>query len=45
MEEKLDKLFLECVDELNKIGVDILNENKVGKIDISLSKRNNKRYV
>ncbi len=44
MEQKLYKLFLECVDELNKIGIDILNEKKYGKIEISISKRNNKRY-
>ena len=44
MEQRLNKLFLECIDELNKIGLDILNEKQYGKIDISLSKRNNKRY-
>lgn len=44
MEEKLKKLFLECVDELNNIGIDILNEEQYGEIDISISKRNNKRY-
>jgi predicted RNA-binding Zn-ribbon protein involved in translation (DUF1610 family) len=44
MEQKLNKLYLECVDELNKIGIDILNEKQYGKITISISKRNNKRY-
>ncbi|MBR0491877.1 MAG: SprT-like domain-containing protein [Clostridia bacterium] len=44
MEQKLYKLFLECINELNKIGIDILNEKQYGKIDISISKRNNKRY-
>ena len=44
MEDKLKKLFLECVNEYNKIGIDILNEKEYGKIDISISKRNNKRY-
>jgi len=44
MEQKLNKLYFECVDELNKIGIDILNEKIYGKIDISISKRNNKRY-
>ena len=44
MEQKLNKLFLECVAELNNIGIDILNEEKYGKIEISISKRNNKRY-
>ena len=44
MEEKLDKLFAECIDELNKIGINILNEKQYGKIEISIAKRNNKRY-
>lgn len=44
MMQKLYKLFLECVDELNQIGIDILNKNQYGNIEISLSKRNNKRY-
>jgi predicted RNA-binding Zn-ribbon protein involved in translation (DUF1610 family) len=44
MEQKLNKLYFECVDELNKIGIDILNEKQYGKITISISKRNNKRY-
>ena len=44
MEQKLNKLYLECVNELNKIGIDILNEKQYGKIIITISKRNNKRY-
>ena len=44
MEQKLNKLYLECVNELNKIGIDILNEKQYGKIEISISKRDNKRY-
>lgn len=44
MDDKLNKLFLDCANEWNKIGIDILNEKKYGKIDISISKRNNKRY-
>ena len=44
MEQKLNKLYLECVTELNNIGINILNEKQYGKIDISISKRNNKRY-
>ena len=44
MEDKLNRLFIECIDELNRIGIDILNENQYGKIDISIAKRNNKRY-
>lgn len=44
MDDKLNKLFLDCANEWNKIGIDILNEKEYGKIDISISKRNNKRY-
>ena len=44
MEQKLQELFSECVKELNIIGIDILNEKQYGKIDIFISKRNNKRY-
>lgn len=44
MEQKLNKLFTECVTELNNIGIDILNKNQYGDISISISKRNNKRY-
>ena len=44
MEEKLNRLFIECIDELNKIGIDILDEKQYGKIEILISKRNNKRY-
>lgn len=44
MNEKLNTIFLECVKELEKIEIDILNEKEYGKIDISISKRNNKRY-
>ena len=43
MEDKLYKLFDECVSELNKIGINLEN-NKVGNIDIKLSKRSTKRY-
>ena len=44
MEQKLYKLFLECVNELKKIGIDILDKDKYGEIKISISKRNNARY-
>ena len=44
MEQKLNKLFLECVDELSKIGIDILDTKQYGEITISFAKRNNKRY-
>jgi len=41
MEEKLKKLYEECIKELKLINI---NLEDVGKIDISFSKRNNKRY-
>ncbi len=44
MEQKLNKLYTECVTELNKIGIDFLNTKQYGEISISISKRNNKRY-
>ena len=43
IEEKLERLYCECINELNGIGID-LSEEKIGKIEIHLSKRNNKRY-
>lgn len=44
MEEKLLKLYNECIVELKSIGIDILNEKNVGKIDIQISNRALKRY-
>ena len=44
MEEKLNKLYYECINELKNIKIDLSNERLVGTIDIKLSKRNNKRY-
>lgn len=44
MQEKLNRLFNECVNEINLIGINILDDKKYGKIKIFLSKRNNKRY-
>ncbi len=43
MEEKLEKLYKECINELNTIGIDI-NNNSIGKIDVKIAKRNSKRY-
>lgn len=44
MEEKLKKIYETCLEELKSIGIDVLNSEQIGTIDISLSKRNNKRY-
>ena len=44
LDEKLNKLYLECINELKNIGIDILNKELIGTIDIKISKRNNKRY-
>lgn len=43
MEEKLNKLYIECIDELKTIGIDI-NNKTIGEIDIKIAKRNSKRY-
>ena len=39
MEEKLEKLYKECIDELEKIDIHILDEKTYGKIDINLSNK------
>ena len=44
MQEKLNKLYQECIQELENIRIDILNNNDIGTIEITMSKRNNKRY-
>ena len=43
MEEKLKKLYNECLEELKSINLD-LDENVIGKIDISFAKRKTRRY-
>lgn len=44
MKEKLQKLFEECINELEKIGINIQDKQTVGSIEINIAKRNNKRY-
>ena len=44
MEEKLLRLYNESLDELLSIGINLRDEEKIGKIDVSFSKRNTKRY-
>lgn len=44
MEEKLNKLYNDCIKELESIGLKITNNDKVGIIDITIAKRNSKRY-
>ena len=44
MEEKLEKLYKECIDELGKIDIHILDEKTYGKMDINLSSKSPKRY-
>ena len=43
MQQKLNKIYNECIKELQLIGFN-LNEENIGKISIQISKRNNKRY-
>ncbi len=44
MDEKLQKLYQECIQEMENIGIQIIDNKDVGQIEIKLSKRNNKRY-
>ena len=44
MEEKLKSIYSKCIEELKDIGIDVLDSKQIGIIDISISKRNNKRY-
>lgn len=44
MNDKLNNLYYDCIKELESIGIKIIDNEKVGFIDISVSKRNNKRY-
>ncbi len=43
MQEKLNRLYLECLSELLSIGIDMKNK-EYGDISIKISNRNNKRY-
>lgn len=44
MEEKLQKLYKECLQELESIGINLENNEDIGKINISIAKRKTKRY-
>lgn len=44
MEEKLIQLYNNCIEELTSIGIDILNKDIVGDIDIKISNRALKIY-
>ncbi len=44
MEQDINKIYLECASELEKIGIQVIGNKEVGDIDICVSKRNNKRY-
>lgn len=44
MEEKLIDLYNECINELKTIGINVLDNPDVGKIQIKFSRRNAKRY-
>ena len=44
MEEKLSILYKECIEELSSIGINILDEQVMGNIDIKISTRSKKRY-
>ena len=44
MEEKINKLYKECIQELKNINIDILDKDKIGNIDVKIAPRNAKRY-
>lgn len=44
MNEKLEKLYKECLQELYSIGINILNNLEIGTIEIKIQKRKIKRY-
>lgn len=44
MDEKLTKLYNECIKELKSIGINMEDSKKIGEITISLAKRKAKRY-
>ena len=41
---KLDYLYRQCLQELQTIGINMEDKKTIGTIQITLSKRNNKRY-
>jgi hypothetical protein len=43
MQDRLEKLYNECIKELKSINIDVQNP-AVGEIDIKIAKRNSKRY-
>ena len=44
MDEKLKRLYEECVKELKTINIDISDKSKIGDINIKIANRNSKRY-
>lgn len=44
MEEKLNKLYHECLNELKTIGINLEGNKEIGNIDIKLASRKTKRY-
>ena len=44
MDEKLTKLYNECIKELKSIDINMEDSKKIGEITISLAKRKAKRY-
>ena len=44
MEEKLNRLYQECLKELKSIGINLEGNKEIGNIDIKLSSRQTKRY-
>lgn len=43
MEEKLNKLYLECISELKSIGIDVLDKKTCGNIYVTISNSSSKK--
>ena len=43
MQEKLERLYSDCIEELKSINIDI-NNPLIGEVDIAIAKRNTRRY-
>ena len=44
MEEKLKKLYEECIKELDLIKINIIDNPEIGQININFAKRSSKGY-
>lgn len=45
IDKKLESLYIDCINELKEIGINVINNKLVGEIDIKIAKRNSNRYA